>query len=304
MYVMLCCSVIHPLQIEELSVITPVQKLWVHLPNIDNAPQEGAVRKLLLELDLRAREYCIVPTNVFTKLSSKSSNQDRLANGSDGDSTHFSQTHRQDVIAEVTKPQVDSSTFLERLRSSPWRVDSKAANDESALMSPRILVLDGVRDPGNVGSLIRSAFVLGWDGAVLLNGCCDPFNLRALRAGRGTTFHLPIAEMHTTELPVLAEQLRIPVCVADGNTGVDVVEWLKNRPVTEEEEGCMLVLGNESEGVSDTLVQACEEHDKSPQRFSVRTSEGARSAMGGSLNVSQAGAILMHHLRSTPGPIA
>lgn len=48
----------------------------------------------------------------------------------------------------------------------------------------RLLVLEGVQDPGNLGTLLRCALAFGWDGAWLLPGCCDPFNDKALRASR------------------------------------------------------------------------------------------------------------------------
>ena len=43
------------------------------------------------------------------------------------------------------------------------------------------------------GTLLRTALALGWGGALLLPGCCDPFNDKALRASRGATFRLPLA---------------------------------------------------------------------------------------------------------------
>ncbi|BDA40750.1 probable rRNA methyltransferase 3, mitochondrial [Coccomyxa sp. Obi] len=56
----------------------------------------------------------------------------------------------------------------------------------------RLLALERVQDPGNLGSLLRTAAGLGWDGVFLLPGCCDPFNDKALRASRGAAFKLPI----------------------------------------------------------------------------------------------------------------
>lgn len=56
----------------------------------------------------------------------------------------------------------------------------------------RLLVLDRVQDPGNLGTLLRNAEGLGWD-AVFLMGCCDPHNDKAIRAARGSTFQVNCA---------------------------------------------------------------------------------------------------------------
>ncbi|XP_027179881.1 uncharacterized protein LOC113778619 isoform X3 [Coffea eugenioides] len=67
----------------------------------------------------------------------------------------------------------------------------------------RILVLDGVQDPGNLGTLLRSAMAFRWDGVFLLSDCCDPFNDKALRASRGASFQLPIVSGGWTHLDAL-----------------------------------------------------------------------------------------------------
>lgn len=56
----------------------------------------------------------------------------------------------------------------------------------------RLLVLDQVQDPGNLGTLLRNAEALEWD-AVFLLGCCDPYNDKAIRAARGSTFQVPVS---------------------------------------------------------------------------------------------------------------
>lgn len=57
-----------------------------------------------------------------------------------------------------------------------------------------LLVLDGISDPGNLGTLLRTALALGWEGVFFLEGGCDPFNDKALRAAKGATFHLRLQE--------------------------------------------------------------------------------------------------------------
>eukprot|EP01026_Neomeris_dumetosa_P065004 TRINITY_DN62256_c0_g1_i7.p1 TRINITY_DN62256_c0_g1~~TRINITY_DN62256_c0_g1_i7.p1 ORF type:complete len:279 (-),score=35.01 TRINITY_DN62256_c0_g1_i7:1-837(-) len=57
----------------------------------------------------------------------------------------------------------------------------------------RLLVIENVRDPGNLGTLLRSAVAFGWDGAFIIPPACDPFNDKALRSARGAPLSLPIA---------------------------------------------------------------------------------------------------------------
>jgi tRNA G18 (ribose-2'-O)-methylase SpoU len=58
-----------------------------------------------------------------------------------------------------------------------------------------ILGLDKVADPGNYGSLIRSAAALGWHGVFAGSQCVNNFNDKAIRAARGATFRLPIVSL-------------------------------------------------------------------------------------------------------------
>ena len=55
-----------------------------------------------------------------------------------------------------------------------------------------ILALDGVQDPGNLGTLVRTAAAFGFDGVVALPGTVDPWNPKAVRASAGALFHLPV----------------------------------------------------------------------------------------------------------------
>ena len=70
----------------------------------------------------------------------------------------------------------------------------------------RLLALEGVQDPGNMGTLLRSAAAFGWDGVHLLAGCCDPFNDKALRASRGAAFKVPLSRGGWTQLQQVGRQ--------------------------------------------------------------------------------------------------
>ncbi len=67
-----------------------------------------------------------------------------------------------------------------------------------------LLALDAISDPGNLGTLIRTALALGWKGVFFLPGCADPFNDKALRASRGALFRLPYRHGSWAELKELA----------------------------------------------------------------------------------------------------
>ncbi|HZD77218.1 MAG TPA: RNA methyltransferase, partial [Acidobacteriaceae bacterium] len=82
-----------------------------------------------------------------------------------------------------------------------------------------ILVLAGLQDPGNVGTLVRSAEAFGASGVLLLPGTASPWNPKALRASAGSAFRVPtIAANETDALQLLAER-NIPAIAAVARAG-------------------------------------------------------------------------------------
>jgi TrmH family RNA methyltransferase len=72
--------------------------------------------------------------------------------------------------------------------------DDVNVNKDSTTKPPLYLVLDGVSDPGNVGTLLRSSLAVGVVGVILLPGCCDVWNPKCLRSAMGASFQLPIVQ--------------------------------------------------------------------------------------------------------------
>ncbi len=60
------------------------------------------------------------------------------------------------------------------------------------ILDDNLLFLDDIQDPGNLGTIIRTAYGFGIDGLILTQGCCDPFNCKTVRSSLGTVFLLPI----------------------------------------------------------------------------------------------------------------
>ena len=87
---------------------------------------------------------------------------------------------------------------------------------ESTLEKCRfVLALDGVADPGNLGTLLRSALAFGWEGIFLLENSCDLFNDKAIRAARGATFRLAFASGSWEKLQEIIKKYKWEPYAAD-----------------------------------------------------------------------------------------
>jgi TrmH family RNA methyltransferase len=104
------------------------------------------------------------------------------------------------------------------------------------------LVVDGVRDPGNLGTLLRSAAAGGVDQVLIAEGTVDPYNPKTVRAGMGAHMRLPIIHVDHEALTIsLGRHEIIAVADANGARDYDRVDW--TRPSA-------LVIGGEAEGAS------------------------------------------------------
>lgn len=138
-----------------------------------------------------------------------------------------------------------------------------------------ILVLDTVQDPGNVGTLLRTAFALGAAGAVLLKGSAEVTNPKVLRAAMGATFRLPAVMVEPGEFLswVRRSDVSLWAAASEGNalSRVTVPDRLA------------LVVGNEGAGVSAEL------RTLAVQQVAIPLARGAES-----LNVAVAAGILLY----------
>ena len=109
---------------------------------------------------------------------------------------------------------------------------------------PKCVVLDRLQDPGNVGSVIRTACAMGIDAVLLTPGCADPSNPKTLRASAGTVFRVPIMRGAEEDLLKYLNETGLPVYTT-GVSGQAVRLGDANL------EGRAVVIGNEGAGVSD-----------------------------------------------------
>jgi RNA methyltransferase, TrmH family len=111
--------------------------------------------------------------------------------------------------------------------------------------TPLILIADSVRDPGNLGTLLRSALGTGVDLVLVGPGCVDPFAPKVLRAGAGSHFRLQIAFLDWSEVPDLLSRCRVYLTQADAELDYVSVQW---------NEAVAIVVGNETQGVSEAAI--------------------------------------------------
>jgi TrmH family RNA methyltransferase len=115
---------------------------------------------------------------------------------------------------------------------------------------PRLVVLAGLQDPGNVGTIIRSAEAFAATGVLLTPGSVSPWNQKALRASAGSSFRLPIVSLtdtaHLRRLP--EKQIPIYACVAD--TGDSIFDADLRGPAA-------FVVGNEGAGIPEEILRLC-----------------------------------------------
>lgn len=141
-----------------------------------------------------------------------------------------------------------------------------------------ILALDGISDPGNLGTLLRTALAFGWQGVYLLHNCCDLYNEKVLRSARGAHFKLPIIVGELDDLNKLMHENKMQCLVAD-------VEGAPPEAFDVKDAKRILVLGNEANGPSQEILNI-------GKKVTLPMSGEMES-----LNVAIAGSILMYLLR-------
>lgn len=141
---------------------------------------------------------------------------------------------------------------------------------DTSLLPPkgRCLFLDGVSDPGNLGTILRTANAAGYDRVYLTNECADPFSPKSVRASMSGVFFTEICRGDRAE--ILSVLDGFPIVIADMG-GVDVFSFAPPKDFA-------LVIGNEANGVSDEVKNAAAYTVKIPMRSTQESLNAAVSA--------------------------
>lgn len=147
----------------------------------------------------------------------------------------------------------------------------------SEIIGKRFLLLDNIQDPGNMGTLFRSASAFGIDTIIVGKDSVSPYNDKSVRATQGSIFHLNIV---IGDLYQIMQDLKEKKVMVIG-TSLDDAQDLSTLP---KESAFAVLLGNEGAGVKPDLLKIC---DKKVRIQTMRVE---------SLNVAVAGSIILHYL--------
>lgn len=136
----------------------------------------------------------------------------------------------------------------------------------------KYLLLDHINDPGNAGTIIRTAHWFGWSGVILSKNSVDIFNSKTISAAKGSLFHLPVFYADNAAKLISKSGKKIYGAFMDG----------ENIYTSKTVENCILIIGNEANGISDELIPLIQHKVSIP-----------KIGGGESLNAGIAAAVLM-----------
>lgn len=144
----------------------------------------------------------------------------------------------------------------------------------------RIVILDKVMNPTNVGAIIRSAAALGMDAVMLTPGCSDPLYRRAARVSMGTVFQIDWTFLNDENLDEIKSLgfRTVAMALKDDSISID-------NPILANEEKLAVIMGTEGDGLSDKTISDCDFTVKIPMFHGVD-----------SLNVAAASAVAFYQL--------
>lgn len=112
------------------------------------------------------------------------------------------------------------------------------------------IALETVRDPGNLGTIIRTADAVGASGVILIGDTVDPFSVETVRATMGSIFHVPLTRANHAEFEALRARFKGTVVGTHLSASVDYRQAIYRGPV-------LLVMGGEQSGLTPALAAAC-----------------------------------------------
>jgi len=138
---------------------------------------------------------------------------------------------------------------------SPSNIMALCKIVESDIKGDKILLLDDIQDPGNLGTIIRSSKAFNVDTIVLSPNTVDKYSPKVLRSTQGMIFHINIVVRDLKEVITYLKEKEIPIYGTRVDKGLDV-RFLKDK----DRKKYALIMGNEGQGVHSDILNICDEY--------------------------------------------
>ncbi len=175
-----------------------------------------------------------------------------------------------DGVLETLSDTVNTQGLILLAERPKFTLDDTLSGQQQ--LAPLVVCLDAVQDPGNFGTIIRTAEGAGATGLIALKGSVEAFSPKTLRSAMGSAFRLPVVgDVETDELLVKsrAADVKIVATAADGNLVYDDYDW--QLPT-------LIIFGNEARGISADLLERCDSRLRIPLRAPVESINVAAAA--------------------------
>ena len=177
-------------------------------------------------------------------------------------------------IINVTSNVMKAISELE----TPYNIIGICKYNKEQDLGKKVLMLDDVQDPGNLGTIIRSAFAFNIDTIILSEKCVDLYNSKVLRACQGMNFHINIIRDDLKKYIIKLKEDNYKIFTTDVNNGKD----LKNIETSNK---YVIIMGNEGNGVSKEISSLADE------KIYIKMNKNCES-----LNVAVATSIILYEL--------
>ena len=163
---------------------------------------------------------------------------------------------REDFSYETSiKHIIVSSEVMKKLSDNPSipKIMAVVNKKESTIKGNKILLLDRLQDPGNLGTIIRSAVAFNFDTIILSNDTVDLYNSKVLRSTQGMLFNINISRQDLTNVINELKNNNYTIYGTKVDNGYDVKEINNINKFA-------LIIGNEGTGISDNILKQCDKY--------------------------------------------
>ncbi|RSL33009.1 RNA methyltransferase [Salibacterium salarium] len=185
------------------------------------------------------------------------------------------------LVTVVTEQVMNEMSYTETPQGILAICRMPAQEDVKIKQRNNYLFVDGVQDPGNLGTIIRTADAAGITAVILGEGTVDPYNDKVIRATQGSLFHLSVIKGELEEWIDACNQVKIPVFGTAAGQGT-------THSAIAAQKGFALIVGNEGAGVQEKYLELADQNIYVPIYGNAE-----------SLNVSVATGILLYHLKQS-----